>query len=273
MELPIYFIDMRINKKIVLYVIIAALSIFVAISLFEIITYSVDVESSEKDYKYLSNRYVMNSNNNSDKIRVNRKTKSLPEVDFESLQGINSDIKAWIRFDDLKMVPIDYPVVYNGDNDKYLHTDIYGNESRSGSLFMESSGKPEFSDPNEMVQIIYGHNMRNGSMFGSLRKYSNSGFYNKNKFFNILTSDKKYRYRIFSCFKVSADSSLYQTNFTTGSREYGDYLEKVADMTIYKEKFIPSVNQHIVILSTCIAHDDGNRFVVCAVQTYESNRF
>lgn len=257
--------------KLIFYIVIAALAVFVCACLIEIILYTDDMDSSEDEYRNLADKYVTEDRQSGggDEDQGNHE-KKLTHVDFDSLQGINTDIKAWIRFDHTGDVSVDYPVLQAADDQKYIHTDIYGSESRSGSLFLEAVNSGNFNDPNDMNQIIYGHNMRNGSMFGTLKRYRSEDFYKKNDLFSIFTPEKVYRYKIFSCFKTPDDSFIYNTGFRYGSDEYREYLERIADMSVYKSRLVPSASQNIVLLSTCIG-DGDNRFVVCGMLTSSRN--
>ena len=112
------------------------------------------------------------------------------DVKLEELQQVNADIIGWIRFDNLEQ--LSYPVLYSGDDEKYLRTDIYGNQTIAGCIFMEGMNTPDFQDYHT---ILYGHNMKNGSMFAQLKKFSqNSDIYNQSKYFWIFTPEKNYRY-------------------------------------------------------------------------------
>ena len=87
---------------------------------------------------------------------------------------------AWLRFDNYNDVHISYPVLYSGDDETYLRSDIYGNYHIAGCIFLEGMNQPDFSDYHS---IIYGHNMRNTTMFGDLKRYKNDeGFYENNQY-------------------------------------------------------------------------------------------
>ena len=93
------------------------------------------------------------------------------QVDFESLQSINPEVIAWIQ---IPALDISYPVAKGTDNAYYLHHMINGETNKSGSIFMDYHNQEDFTDRNT---IIYGHNMRDGSMFGTLEKYQDPGVY------------------------------------------------------------------------------------------------
>ena len=85
-------------------------------------------------------------------------------VDFESLKAINPDVKGWLY---IEALDISYPVVQGPDNDAYLHTTYEGTSNFAGSIFLDYQNQDDFSDGNT---IVYGHNMKNLSMFGKLKQ-------------------------------------------------------------------------------------------------------
>lgn len=183
------------------------------------------------------------------------------DVDIASLQTVNEDVVGWIRFDTIEI--ISYPILYSGDDDKYLRTDIYGNSSTAGCIFIEGANNPDLSDYHT---IIYGHNMKNLSMFGSLKKYKNEGFYEDNQYFTIYAENMAYRYQIFAFRDVSQADDVYTIGF--GPDE--TYQKFINDMirSSYEDTGVTVTKEDkIVTLSTCSTK--GNRFVVHAVRVDE----
>lgn len=185
-------------------------------------------------------------------------------VDFEGLQKINEDIVGWIHFEN---EDISYPVLYSGDNSKYLRTAYDGEELTAGSIFVAGNNQPDFSDPHT---IIYGHNMRNLSMFGKLKYYrEKKNYYKNHKYFQIITPEAKYRYQIFSYREVKTDSKVYTTDFANSDA----FKKFVDDVLITDESKCSDIHftgkSKIITLSTCSA--DDKRFVVNAVCVGESN--
>ena len=104
-------------------------------------------------------------------------------IDFEALKEINSDIVAWIRIPEV----FDYPVVQGEDNQYYLSHTFRKESNKAGSIFLDYRNSRDFTDPNT---VIYGHNMRNGSMFRSLHNYMDRSFFDENREVLIYMSDK-----------------------------------------------------------------------------------
>ena len=142
-------------------------------------------------------------------------------VDFDSLKKINSDLVGWLLIDSLG---ISYPVVQTDNNDYYLHKTFEKKDNFAGCLFIEYQNHSDFSDNNT---IIYGHNMKNGSMFGKLRKILEDGVYSKDPYFWIYTEEKVYKFHVFSARTVNVDSESYTLQFAT-PEDFQNYLNDVS---------------------------------------------
>ena len=116
-------------------------------------------------------------------------------IDFKALGEINPDIYAWITIKDTN---IDYPVAQReGDDTFYLHHDLYGDPKFAGCIYSEDKNAKDFSDP---LTVLYGHNMRNGSMFQNLHKFRDPEFFDSHPEFYVYTADHRYTYRIFAAY-------------------------------------------------------------------------
>lgn len=108
-----------------------------------------------------------------------------PQVDFEALKAINPDIVGWIE---IEAIPsISYPIVKGMDNDKYLHTTFENTKNSAGAIFMDYTNASNFTDCNT---LIYGHNMKNGSMFGLLKNLRDKELYKESPYFWICTPEE-----------------------------------------------------------------------------------
>lgn len=175
-------------------------------------------------------------------------------IDWDLIK--NEDAVAWIRFKSIKK--ISYPIMQAADNQYYLHRNIKKKYSFSGSIFMDQCNKNDFSDQNT---IIYGHNMADGSMFGSLKTMMDKDYQNHHPFFFIYTKNGKIlKYRIYNACIVSPTSSIYTYSFAS-LESFQKYLLTWEKNSLYKTKKVPSVKDKIVTLSTCTQHGT-KRFVV-----------
>lgn len=184
------------------------------------------------------------------------------QVDWKNLVALNSEIYAWIEFENTEL-GINYPVARGVDNLYYLEHTVNGTANSSGSIYIDCDNDPYLQDPNT---FIYGHNMKNGSMFGNLKKYKNADFYAGNEYFWIYTPDSRSRYKIFTCYEPAVDSNAYDW-WSDYCDEYTSYVETAKANAIYDTGVSVSGDDKIVTLSTCTSRDDY-RFIVQAKLIY-----
>ncbi|MDO4274968.1 MAG: class B sortase [Eubacteriales bacterium] len=179
------------------------------------------------------------------------------DIDFASLKSVNEDVVGWIYVEALDGVS--YPVVQGKDNDTYLHTTYEKNYNFAGTIFVDYENKGDFSDCNTLV---YGHNMKNGSMFGQLKDFSQKEeTYKKSKYFWILTPEKNYRYEIISAYTTSVNSDTY-TLFKGPGKEFEEYLKTIKGFSeIQTDDVELGIKDKVVTLSTCTGNE-ATRFVV-----------
>lgn len=191
----------------------------------------------------------------------------LGSVDFTSLYSTNSDVVAWIRFPNPDV--INYPVVHSKDNSDYLRTTFTKGKNSSGTLFTDMNNAADFSDPNV---IIYGHAMKNKSMFGSLKDYKDEQFYKDNPYFYIYTlAGGIYRYKICAVYETTDTSDAYQISFSDAA-SYQTYLDKIKGYSLYDTGVTLSTDAHLVTLSTCTNRTETGRLLVqgVLVDTYQT---
>lgn len=226
-----------------------------------------DYHKAAREYKEADKIYVSHVNTNTENtIVVNTKNKyweNLIDVDIDGLRSKNSDIAGWIFFEN---EDISYPIVNSGDNIEYLRKTYDGKNAKAGSIFMDGLNKSDFSDAHT---IIYGHNMKDLSMFGKLRYYAmDDDYILGHEFFQIITADKKYRYKIIS-YKVVADDSDVYTIYKNGGNDFETFVGNVLrGGSYYNNDVAVNANDHMITLSTC-SNDD--RLVVSAVRCDECN--
>ncbi len=187
--------------------------------------------------------------------------KAVFKVDFDKLKSINSDVIGWIRFENPKQ--ISYPIVYGVDNEKYLKITFEGKKNSAGSIFTDMINGTDFNDSNT---FIYGHNMKNSSMFAMLRKYKNADFYKENPYFYIYTPDgREMKYQIFAVSIVDDPSESYTKQYVDEAA-FAAYLKHVQSVSLYKTGVEVNAASKIVSLSTCTNVTDSQRLLVQAVQ-------
>ena len=180
----------------------------------------------------------------------------LLSVDFDTLQSVNPDIQAWLY---MSGSSIHYPVLQAEDNSTYLYRLADGSANAHGSLFIDCRNAGDFSDWNT---LIYGHNMKDGSMFGGLKKYRKQAYYDAHPEMTLFTPEKTYRMEIFAAVTTDVSAAVYRV---PAAREERDELVQWAQRNSEIECDVSiGTEDRIVTLSTCTGGDD-DRFVVLAV--------
>lgn len=177
------------------------------------------------------------------------------QVDFEEIKAQNPDVAAWIQ---IPALSVSYPVVQGKDNSYYLHHMFDGQENKNGSIFIDYHNQPDFTDSNT---IIYGHNMKNGSMFGTLDQYQEKELFRQYPCFYIYLPDGILEYRIVSCYAGKTGSVGYTYRFPK-QEDFQDFLEKIISYAAYDTGTEVMDTDHIVTLSTCVNSDRNYRYLV-----------
>lgn len=182
-------------------------------------------------------------------------------INFDELKRKNSDTIGWIRFAP-EPETINYPIVQTIDNETYLNYTFARRESKLGAIFMETLNAPDFSDQNT---VIYGHRMKNKSMFYHLEDYKKKEFWQEYPYFYIYTPDGMVNtYLIFSCATINAESPSYNCNYG-GEKEFNSMINNIKKAGYYDTGVDVSYGSRIVTLSTCTAASDDNRITVRGV--------
>lgn len=178
-------------------------------------------------------------------------------VDFEKLKQINNNTVGWIKIDETN---IDYPIVQATDNNYYLKKNIYKQTSTSGSLYLDYRNN-NFDDTNT---IIYGHNMKNGTMFSELKKIYEGKI--QNNVIKIQTETEEKTYQVISVYIVDANY-----NMEINIQDYNKYISNVikkSKINFNVEKF--SEKSKILTLITC-SYNNEERIVVQAIEIDKKN--
>lgn len=184
-------------------------------------------------------------------------------IDFSTLQSRNSDAYAWIKIPGTK---VDYPVLQSNDEpeDYYLNHNIDGNYEFAGCIYTQKLNSKDFTDPNT---VLYGHNMKNGSMFKTLHNFRNRDFFNENKYIYIYTPGHIFTYEIYAAYKFDSRHLLYSYNFKD-KEIFSDYVEMTkspkSTMVNVRQETQVTGDDRIITLSTCI-NDDNYRYLVQGV--------
>ena len=226
--------------------------ILIAVIIFSGIKIIEWIKSNKKNKEIMSEikeNIVMNDGTNSNDEEY--------RVDFEKLKQKNPDTIAWIK---VNGTDIDFPVVKGIDNSYYLTHNFDKEKNKAGWIFADYRNKFDGTDKNI---IIYGHNMKNGSMFASLKDVIKEEWYNNenNKYIALITENENCKYQVFSVYQIETEEYYLQTNISN----FKEFVEKIKGRS--KKKFNVDIKEtdSILTLSTC-ADNTKYRVVLHAVK-------
>ena len=181
------------------------------------------------------------------------------------LYAENNDIAGWIRIDGTK---IDYAYVYTPeDYDKYLHLDLEGNYSYAGSIMMDQRCT---IDPESSNALLHGHNMKNGTMFANIMKYTDKEYWEEHPTIFYSTLYEEREYEIFAAIydqvynKTDEVFKFYEFTNPQTEEEFNEGVEYFKNKSFYDTGVTPAFGERLLMLSTCSYHVDDGRLVVIA---------
>lgn len=192
----------------------------------------------KKHHQYLSD--IAQVHQNVDDNLIKEPNKEEIKIDFEALQAENSDIIAWLQIPD---TTIDYAIVQGEDNDYYLHHNAMKEENYAGAIFVDYRNKTPFEEEHT---IIYGHNVKHGTMFAPLESFQEETFFQNHPYFYLYTPKANYKVEIFAFYTTTATSDAYELssiNHTLINKWYNDSL--------YQHPISFQEEDKIITLSTC----------------------
>ena len=177
---------------------------------------------------------------------------------LEDLMAINKDVAGWITIDDTH---IDYPVVQGKDDMEYINKDVYGDFALSGAIFLQSANQPDFSDP---YNLIYGHHMSNGAMFGDVVEFADEEYFATHETGTLYLPEKTCSITFFACVETDAmDSQIYGyigEPDTTGQMQ--QLLQYVQEHAVQYRDIGVTSQDSVIALSTCAESATNGRVVL-----------
>lgn len=180
----------------------------------------------------------------------------LSPIDFEALSAVNPDVIAWIR---VPGTAIDYPIVYTNNNETYLHTDFEGNSSIYGAIFLDFASKPDFSGHHN---VLYGHNMKNGSMFAAVNQFKDFEFYQNHQELVIYLPDREIHLEPIAVFPVRAEGWIRSTHFTD-EEEFQTFVNRFLELSRHGDRPDEPI-ERIYTLVTCSYEWEDTRTLLVA---------
>lgn len=249
-------------KKYVLYLMLVLVLLLSVVGLLFALCSLYDTkkeyQKGEDTYQHIQDDYVkIPEEEPEDNLKPPAGEKETPRlsINFEGLRSMNPDIIGWI---DIPGAGISYPLVQGDDNSYYLTHMSSGEYGIHGSIFMDVHNKPDFSDGNT---LIYGHNMKDGTMFAALAAYQDVALYSQYPYFYIYLPGYTLEYQIFSCYSGRIGGSGYTYAFGQEAI-FKDFLENIKSYGAYETNVNVVTTDRIVTLSTCVNTDRNYRYLI-----------
>lgn len=222
-----------------------------------------EYKKGRDEYIYAQVHFIESDTEETETAEVIEEKKALPvgvpeppEVKWTEVKVVNQDIIAWLQ---IPALDISYPVLQGGDNQFYLHHDMYRQKLFAGSIFLDAANDPDFQNYNS---IIYGHNMRDGSMFAKLKDLQNEQILQKCPYFWLITPEENLLYQICAVYSTQTGSETYTIQFGDAEK-YKAWMRKMQGQSTLDDW--DGQTGKIVTLSTCTG-DKSTRQVVQGIQ-------
>lgn len=189
----------------------------------------------------------------------------LADIDLSTLRAVNKDVVGWIMIPD---TVVSYPLMRGEDNQFYLKHSWQGSSNSGGSIFLDYRCSPDLSDS---YSVIYGHRMRNDSMFGTLKYYVKADYWQEHPSVWIVTNDAIRRYDIFAVWEAPVDSAVYTMDFSS-EQAFRDFLDMALSESVISTGITPTTEDPILTLSTCTSFGHSSRLIIQAVLALEAER-
>lgn len=240
------------KKRILNIAIYLILFLILICSGFKLYFWYKDKKNNDETTEQLKNNVKL------EKIKKDNSNNEKYIVDFKKLKSENSDVVAYIKVNNTN---IEYPIVKTSNNNFYLNHSFDKSKNSRGWIFADYKNKFDNTDKNI---VIYGHNMRDESMFGSLKNILNEEWYNnsENKNITFLTEKGNYIYKVFSIYKIESEDYYIKTNFKN-DEDYEKFLNTIKNRSIKNFDINLNINDKIITLSTC-ANNNKYRIVLHA---------
>ena len=183
---------------------------------------------------------------------------NLKQLDIDALQKVNKEVMGWI------IIPgagISYPLMDGDDNSYYLNRTWDRQWNTMGSIFLEAECSNKLTDFNT---IIYGHNMRNTTMFSNLKKYVKKSYWEDAPYVYIAAGKNVYRYDIFAAYEVEVDGHVFWLRVEDDDLKQ-KFIDRSLEMSEINTGIVPTISDKILTLSTCTGNGHEKRMVVQAV--------
>lgn len=248
------------RRKLIKIIKIVLMSVFV-FAAFNIGKIYYDYNKADNTYGEMQDKYIASNEElftpeqtDGNKHEDTKAAEPPITVNFDSLLERNKDVVGWLYCPD---TIINYPVVQGKNNDEYLRRDLDGKYLVSGTLFADYRNDALNEDAN---YIIYGHNMKNGTMFSLIAKYKDQAYYDKHPVMYYLTPAGNYKLELFAGLVIKCDDKIY--NPKLDKKEFAELLNDYRANSTFQSDVELEYNDTIITLSTCSYEFDNARYIV-----------
>ena len=235
-------------KKAIRYILLTICVCVFCYSAYNLIQIYLNYKKIDDDYGEIAQTYTEEPEEKESYLQIN----------WDELLQRNSDVKAWIQIPNTN---VNYPVLQGETNDTYIHSDIDHKELSAGSIFVASENENPFNDFNT---VIYGHNMKNGSMFNNIKSYTDQSFADEHPYVYIYLPDGTVsQYKVVVGHIIPETSVLYNTHIV----DTASFVQEMVKTSSINVDFDQSQVQSVITLSTCTSagSESGKRNVVHAI--------
>ncbi len=247
----------RRKKEYILISVQVVFAIILIYSIYNIVVWFIENGKTQNMLneinKFVSNEVITIENNNTtvpEEINVLR-------VDFNALKEINEDTIGYIKVNNTE---INYPVVQTTNNDYYLNHSFNKTYNESGWIFSDYADVFDGTDKNI---ILFGHNRKDGSMFGSLNNTLNEEWYTnpENQVMKFVTPEGNFNYQIFSIY-TTLNEEYYITSDFYNDKSFEDYIANMTNRSVYDFNIDVTTTDNLLTLSTCYSNGNTERLVI-----------
>ena len=245
-------------KKFICILLILALLAVLGYCLWQIVGITDEYQAGEQAYEELEQYFVMpetvpvETADTEETVEAETAPVQIqwPEVDFEALAQVNSDIVGWLY---IPGTVINYPVVQGADNEYYLKHLFNGKTNSSGCIYLDCGAEGDFTSMNS---VLHGHHMKNGSMFAGICKYKDQSYFDEHPTAMLLTPDGNYQVEFFSGYVCEVTADAWDYDFDES------WLDKRIRSSYFAAEVTPTMDDRILTLSTCSYEFKDARFVL-----------
>lgn len=225
------------KSKVLWFILLFGAAVIFIFSIYQIITTVSSYNESAQTYDELAEEIITAD------TAADIKQLAPISVDFNTLLEQNEDVVGWLYCEN---TPINYPVLQSTDNAYYLHRMINKKYNIAGSVFMDYRSN---ADCSSIHTIIYGHNMKNDSMFGTFTEYNEQSYYDEHPILWFLTPEQDYKIELIAGYVTPSTSDVYKDFITADELQL--HLENSVEKSTFVSNFDIASVDRIVTLSTC----------------------